>query len=152
MRRLLLAGLMLMGAGCSRPEQGQGPEQGRVPGAAVPTFVAINGGMMQVRVGLYDSRLNPNPGRTVELKWDPARQRYEGEGNGLTYRVVKEGDDWKVRAVLPGGDFALAWCILSPAGSAPLRFGGCVPRGLRAHYGIDDDDPDKTIEIQLVNL
>jgi hypothetical protein len=115
MRRALLAGVVLMMAVSGR--------------AAGQTVVTINGAAMGATCHLHDSRLNPNPVSPVVMKWDAGKGYYEGDGNGMTYRVVKEDDGWKVRAILPAGDFALAWEMRSAANSVPLRWGGYVDTG-----------------------
>jgi hypothetical protein len=156
-RGVILAGLAAMWAGS----------------AAGQTVVQINGAPMEATCHLFDSRLNPNPGTPVVMRWDAAKRWYQGDGNGMTYRVVMEDTEWKVRAILPEGDFALAWDRRSNLGVLPLRWGGYVTAGpLCLHYGIAGDflvdpntgafviDPktgdfvfagDKRVEIEMIN-
>jgi hypothetical protein len=93
-----------------------------------------------------------NPGTPVVMKWDAGKGWYEGDGNGMTYRVVKEDDGWKVRAICRRA--TSPWCGSCAARSAsvPLRWGGYVPTGpLWRAYGITSDFDDSRLEIELLN-
>lgn len=88
----------------------------------IPTFAMaanhdVHGYTLGDNAHLEDSILGP--GAPIAITWDVALNGWKGTGNGVTYHVVKEGADWKIRAILPAGDFALAWSLVAYPGQDP---------------------------------
>lgn len=110
-----------------------------VPSAALAADHDVHGYTLPDSIRLEDSILGP--GAPVALAWVPTTpdhpaDYWEGAGNGVTYRVVREGGRWMVRCLLPEGDFALAWSLVAYPGQVPAitspvfrdtAGGGCGP-------------------------
>lgn len=88
-----------------------------LPSVAFAVDHDVHGYTLPDAAHLEDSILGP--GAPVAIAWDAVLNGWKGVGNGVEYRVVKEGSDWKVRAVLPAGDFALAWSLVAYPGQNP---------------------------------
>lgn len=84
-----------------------------LPSAALAQH-PIEGFSLPDAAHLEDSILGP--GAPVPIAWDGALQGWKGAGNGVEYRVVRESAAWKVRVIIPAGDFALAWSLVARPG------------------------------------
>lgn len=94
--------------------------------AAANAQATVRGVPIGTTCTLNDSVLNP--ATPVTLTWVAALGGWEGPGNGMTYRLVKDAaEEWTIRAIVTGGDFALVTQPVDLAGVSPLRWSGFIP-------------------------